>query len=156
MGIPRVGEKFISLSSTTYNCCCLLTTPFRRKELPSELSALMGSPSPRPRIVISFTFFNWMESWPERLNKIGLLTPESRMKESFAPLTSRGITIRLLISSKRIRSDSFPAANWKVCVFPVTGKQRMNSTIYFNKDRNLLTIKLLLIKCSKKNHAAFS
>ncbi len=77
-----------------------LNISFMRILLFSESTASTEAPPPRPFKRIFLGFKTAMLSFFDKLKIIVLFTPVSKIKESVFPLTSRGITIKLLINLK--------------------------------------------------------
>src|SRR5690606_11526144 len=111
-----------------------------------------------PLMVISETLLMGMESESERLKRMGLLTPESKIKVSSAPLISTGIMIRLLISSNLIFSNLSPLGNRYPCAKMEQGTIKRST----KKTRFLLNIltfnglHLLNIRNKTKRSAQFN
>ena len=80
-----------------------------------EIKASIAFPFPNPCNDIFFTFFSPKLSFSERLNKIVLSTPVSKIKDNFVWFTSTGIRIILLINwNDSFWAFRFSLGNWNL------------------------------------------
>ena len=80
---------------------------FKENLLFLDSKASTGSPFPKPLKLTFSTLFKPILSFWVMLNNMVLLTPESKIKESFLPLIFNGITIKLLINLNLIHQILF-------------------------------------------------
>ena len=98
--MPILLEKSKTSFKITYIDALSVNISFMRILLFSESTASTEAPPPRPFKRIFLGFKTAMLSFFDKLKIIVLFAPVSKIKESVFPLTSTGITIKLLINLK--------------------------------------------------------
>ena len=102
--MPIFADKSKKSSTITYKVSLELVKPFMFILLFFDNKASTDFPFPKPCRFTFSTLFKPMLSFLEILNRMVLLTPESKIKDNVLPFISKGITIKLLINLKCTRS----------------------------------------------------